>query len=119
MCVMCQVCVCVCNVLDVESDADSVVYTASLVTIQVCVCNGSCFCTCVMKRMRSRRQIDSLVYTASLLTIQVCVVSSVTNQGDLRVKSVLCWYVGNASDLCVCVMCRLWGRMRVQGGEDP
>ena len=58
---------------DAESEANSLVYTASLLTIQVCVRNGSCFCTCEMRRMRSRRQIDSLVYTASLLTIQMCV----------------------------------------------
>ena len=34
---MCQVCVCVCNMLDAESEANSLVYTASLLTIQACV----------------------------------------------------------------------------------
>ena len=29
---------------DAESEANSLVYTASHLTIQVCVCNGSCFC---------------------------------------------------------------------------
>jgi len=75
----------VCNVLDVESDADSLVYTASLLTIQVCKCNESCFCMHVCKVLGLGSDAHSLVYVASLLTIQVCVLY-VTHQSGACVK---------------------------------